>query len=134
MLNVQEVPQRRPRSAFPNGVFPNGVNGLQITPLQNTEQQVEGTVNAKNRDGEAPVWLEIRDTTGRLWRTVPQSAPDAQAILVRQIQGLSVGTHVMVRVSTLRALGADLNAPLPLLAIIPVADGGDDTEGENPPN
>ncbi len=80
------------------------------------ERQLEGWISAKNAPAETPVWLEVRDDAGRLWRMVPSDEPDAQPVLNRQIERLTPGTRVSVRVSS--PLETNPQAPLSLLAIV----------------
>lgn len=123
--NQQFVQPRRGGRGVPFNVFP-------VLPFQNKERQIDGVVNAKNREGELPVWLEIRDVQGQLWRASPQGEPAAIQILSRQIQTALVGDRVTVRVGPAQVVNG--NTPLPLLAIIPVAKAGADIGGANPPD
>jgi len=74
--------------------------------------EIAGTLMAKSGPTETGAWLEIRDANGRLWRLKPDPAPVAHQVLSRQIEALSLGDHLVVRVA------APVPAPV-LLAIIP---------------
>ncbi len=91
------------------------------------ERQIEGTVSALSAPNETPVWLEIRDGAGHLWRMLPSDEPDARAILNRQIAQLAPGNRVAVRVAS-TGQEKDEN-PLSLLTIVP-ANAKEDTYGE----
>jgi len=62
--------------------------------------------------GELPLWLEIRDGNGKIWRLQPDDSGAARRILGRQIAELPLGAHITARV------GAPVLLPV-LLAIIP---------------
>ncbi|RYX81391.1 hypothetical protein EON83_24355 [bacterium] len=136
---TQQGPQNRnPRMVGGNGMGGNvlggngmggaaiGGNGVQfgVFGVTTAQLQIEGVVNAKNAPQEAMVWLEIRDGNGRLWRMVPSDNPNAQPILNRQITGLVVGTHVLVRLVSPQV--ATPNALYSLLALAPATNLGDD--------
>ncbi|BCM89981.1 hypothetical protein IAD21_01832 [Abditibacteriota bacterium] len=123
--NILTLPQpdptpRGPRIAANNNTpLPFATYGTQIVTAP---RQIEGVVNAKNAPDEAMVWLEIRDADGRLWRMVPSNNPNAQPILVRQISGLAVGTHVLVRIVSPAVV--TVNTPYSLLALATPTDEG----------
>lgn len=102
-------------------------------PPATTEIQVEGVVSDKNPPQEVAFWLEIRDVNGRLWRMVPSSNPDALPILNRQIDGLVLGTRVLVRLVSPAVATPDPDTPYTLLAlsVTAKADEGVD-KGANP--
>ena len=98
------------------------------TDTGNGERQIEGIVNTKSAPDEATVWLEVRDAQGYLWRMVPSTEPDAQPILNRQIQGLTNGARVLVRVAL--SPGANTQTPLSLLAIVSAPNETQQTYGD----
>lgn len=105
------------QSAFGPGAFGPGPDAFQragVLDVQSSE--LAGEVTAKSGEGETLPWLEIRDEGGHLWRLKPGAAPAARQVLARQINALSLGARVTLRVGT--------PMPIPvLLAIIP--DGAD---------
>lgn len=105
------------QNAFGPGAFGPGTDA-QIRRAGAGEVQaseIAGTITAKSGAGETPVWLEIRDEGGHLWRLKPDVAPAARQVLGRQINALSLGAHITARVGT--------PVPIPvLLAVIPDDD------------
>lgn len=91
-------------------------------------RQIEGVVSAKNVVGQ--MWLEIRDDTGRKWRVAPSEEPGARLILNHQIESLAAGQHIVVRVAAFDG-SALPNAPLVLLAIVPIPNQEPENERDD---
>lgn len=101
------------QSAFGPGAFgPDPDAQARAGALDVQSSELAGEVTAKSGEGEPLPWLEIRDEGGHLWRLKPGASPAARQVLARQINTLSLGTRVTLRVGT--------PMPIPvLLAIIP---------------
>ncbi len=127
---VFTLPQPAPNPRGPRMMGGNGAPPVSMFVVPNGAMQIDGFVNAKNSPQEMMVWLEIRDANGRLWRMVPSNNPDAQPILMRQINGLALGAHVLVRLVAPPIITP--NTPYSLVALANAPDvNATDTEQDN---